>query len=34
MRQLIANGMLGNIRTNTLRAYSEEEMARVIGGLP
>ncbi len=34
MRNLVGNGMQGNIRTNTLRAFSEEEMARVIGGLP
>ncbi len=34
LRQLLGNGMQGNIRTTTLRAFSEEEMARVIGGLP
>jgi uncharacterized protein with GYD domain len=34
MRQLIANGMAGNNRTTTFRAFSEEEMARIVGGLP
>jgi uncharacterized protein with GYD domain len=34
MRQLIANSMAGNNRTTTLRAFSEEEMARLVGGLP
>jgi uncharacterized protein with GYD domain len=33
-RQVIANGMLGNIRTKTMRAFSEEEMERIVGGLP
>jgi uncharacterized protein with GYD domain len=31
---LLATGMLGNVRTNTLRAFSEEEMARIVQGLP
>jgi uncharacterized protein with GYD domain len=34
MRQIIANGMAGNNRTVTMRAFSEEEMARIVGGLP
>ena len=33
-RLLLATGMLGNVRTNTLRAFSEEEMARIVQGLP
>ena len=33
-RQIIVNGMLGNIRTKTMRAFSEEEMERIVGGLP
>ena len=34
MRQLIANGMAGNNRTVTMRAFSEDEMTRIVGGLP
>jgi uncharacterized protein with GYD domain len=34
MRQLIANGMQGNNRTVTMRAFSEDEMTRIVGGLP
>jgi uncharacterized protein with GYD domain len=34
LRQLIGSGMQGNIRTTTLRAYSEEEMGKVLAGLP
>src|SRR5260221_394530 len=34
MRQLIANGMAGNNRTVTMRAFSEGEMTRIGGGLP
>jgi uncharacterized protein with GYD domain len=34
MRGLVANGMQGNLTSMTMRAFSEEEMARVIGGLP
>ena len=34
MRQLIATGMAGNIRTTTMRAFSEDEMTRIVGGLP
>ncbi len=33
-RLLLATGMLGNVRTNSLRAFSEEEMARIVQGLP
>ncbi len=33
-RLLVATGMLGNVRTQTLRAFSEEEMARIVAGLP
>jgi uncharacterized protein with GYD domain len=31
---LLATGMQGNVRTKTLQAFSEEEMARVVQGLP
>ena len=34
MRQLIANGIQGNNRTVTMRAFSEDEMTRIVGGLP
>ena len=34
MRGLVANGMQGNLTSTTLRAFSEEEFGRVIGGLP
>ena len=34
MRLLIGTGMAGNVRTTTLRAFSEEEMTRIVGGLP
>jgi len=33
-RLLVATGMLGNVRTATMRAFSEEEMERIIQGLP
>jgi uncharacterized protein with GYD domain len=33
-RLLLAAGMLGNNRTTTLRAFSEDEMAKIVGGLP
>lgn len=33
-RFLIMTGLQGNIRTSTMRAYSEEEMARIVSGLP
>ncbi|MCC6453951.1 MAG: GYD domain-containing protein [Caldilineaceae bacterium] len=32
-RFMATTGMQGNIRTTTMRAYSEEEMARIVGGL-
>jgi len=32
-RLLLSTGMLGNVRTNTLRAYSEEEMEKIVQGL-
>jgi uncharacterized protein with GYD domain len=31
---LMATGMQGNIRTLTMRAFSEDEVATIIGGLP
>ena len=31
---LVAVGMAGNIRTQTMRAFSEEEMEGIVGGLP
>ena len=34
LRALVANGMQGNLHSMTMRAFSEEEMTRVIGGLP
>ena len=34
VRQLISAGMQGNTRTVTMRAFSEEEMAAIMGGLP
>ena len=33
-RQLIANGMAGNTRSVTMRAFSEDEMSKIVGGLP
>jgi uncharacterized protein with GYD domain len=33
-RLLLAIGMLGNVRTVTMRAFSEEEMERIVQGLP
>lgn len=33
-RLLLTLGMMGNVRTMTLRAFSEEEMERVVQGLP
>jgi uncharacterized protein with GYD domain len=33
-RFMAITGIQGNIRTTTMRAYSEEEMARIVGGLP
>src|SRR5262245_40115456 len=34
MRQLVLNGLRGNNRSTTLRAFSEEEMGKVLAGLP
>ncbi len=34
MRVLLATGMQGNLRSETLRAFSEEEMERIVQGLP
>lgn len=33
-RLLMSLGMLGNIRTTTLPAFSEDEMAAIIKGMP
>ncbi len=33
-RFLLAQGMQGNVRTETMRAFSEEEMERIVQGLP
>lgn len=33
-RFLLALGMQGNVRTETMRAFSEEEMERIVAGLP
>ena len=33
-RVLLATGTLGNVRTTTMRAFSEEEMERIVQGLP
>ncbi len=33
-RFLLAQGMQGNVRTETMRAFSEEEMEHVVQGLP
>ena len=30
----LATGMLGNVRTMTMRAFSRDEMDRIIGSLP
>lgn len=34
MRTLLTMGMQGNVRTVSLRAFSEEEMARIVKSLP
>jgi uncharacterized protein with GYD domain len=34
MRMLIANGMQGNTHSTTLRAFSEDEMAKIVAALP
>ncbi len=33
-RFLVSLGMLGNVRTNTMRCFSEEEAAKIVQGLP
>lgn len=33
-RVLLATGMQGNVRTVTMRAFSEDEMERIAQGLP
>ena len=33
-RLLLATGMLGNIRTETLRAFTEDEFRNLVGQLP
>ena len=33
-RLVIANGMAGNTSTVTMRAFSEDEMTKIVGGLP
>ena len=33
MRLLIQLGQAGNVRTTTMRAFGEEEMARIVAGL-
>ncbi len=34
MALLMSTGMQGNIRTETLRAFSEDEMARIVQRMP
>ncbi len=34
MRPLLTMGMQGNVRTMSMRAFSEEEMARIVKSLP
>lgn len=34
MTQLITLGMLGNVRTTTLRAFSAKELAKIVKKLP
>ena len=34
MRVLLGTAMQGNVRTTTLKAFSEEEMASIVAGLP
>jgi uncharacterized protein with GYD domain len=33
-RLFLATGMQGNVKTCSLRAFSEEEMAKIVKGLP
>ena len=32
-RQILASGMQGNTRSVTMRAFSEDEMTKIVGGL-
>lgn len=34
MRVAIATAMQGNVRTTTLKAFSEDEMEKIVAGLP
>ena len=34
MAQLLAMGMLGNVRTTTLKAFSRQEFAKIVTKLP
>ncbi len=34
MKVLLGVAMQGNVRTTTLKAFSEEEMERIVAGLP
>jgi uncharacterized protein with GYD domain len=34
MRVILGVAMQGNVRTTTLKAFSEEEMERIVAGLP
>jgi len=34
MTQLLAIGMAGNVRTTTLKAFTKEEFAKIVKGLP
>jgi uncharacterized protein with GYD domain len=33
-RLMLGTAMQGNVRTVTMRAFSEDEMQRIVGGLP
>ena len=33
-RLTLGVGMLGNVRTLTMRAYTKDEMAKIVAGLP
>jgi uncharacterized protein with GYD domain len=33
-RLMLAAGSLGNVKTETLRAYSAKEMAEILKGMP
>jgi uncharacterized protein with GYD domain len=34
MRSVLGTAMQGNVHTTTLKAFSEEEMERIVAGLP